>query len=227
MSCVGGLGFWYMQDPTLGGILGPAASSAVSTPSDSTLTSTSTADPPAGKVDTSKEYYIYSKSCANGGYTVLSGFTGSPSRVDAKDSVNMGCETAQEHSSKKNGWKTYWKFESAGGGLYYVRLSGTTPALYLTGVKDKHVQLSKLNKANAWQKWYVGSPSSGNLTLSLSASALGSDLETGKEKPQRFLATDCGYGEPFRLADDDEPLTRKTWGLRVKNSSSPDMKRKC
>jgi hypothetical protein len=235
MSCVGGLGFWYMQDPTLGGILGPAASSAVSTPSDSTVTSTSTADPPAASVPTDKDVYIWHKGCAaastsNGKrFTLLSGNTSI-----AKFQVGLGCKSAGKEDS---GWSTMWRFEKAGSNLYFVKHKKS--GLFLTA--DSPFRLAGKTDDDKWrQQWYVGKGSDGGVTLTLSRSAVGAAINAGKapedQKNWRYMAwneTFCNGDPGSHNRQANDPWMNGTtdakqtlWGIKVPGDATK-MKNTC
>ncbi len=174
MSCVGGLGLWYMKDECLGGVLCPATSTASDSTTTGDSTSTSTAADPAATVPTGSDVYLYSKLCADGGggYSVLSG---NPSAAD-NNHVQMGCKIG-----RTDGWKTFWKIEKGPNKFYYINLSGTKQ--YLTWEDDgttdsngkqkgKPVLRDKTKDPNYIyrQLWWIGKQSDGSLSLSLSES---------------------------------------------------------
>jgi hypothetical protein len=223
MSCVGGLGFWYMQDPTLGGILGPAASSAVSTPSDSTVTSTSTstADPPAASVPTDKDVYIWHKGCA--AHTSATKFTilsGNDTSAGTRQ-VQLGCKSAGKEDP---GWSTMWRFEKAGSNLYYVK--HVKSKKFLTAGNPPGLQAKIDDAATATkytQLWYVGKGTDG-ITLSLSRSAVAK--QTYKNRWLAWNNTFCDGNwtahtkregnDPWLNVEVDKTAEKQTlWGIKV------------
>lgn len=234
MSCVGGLGAWYLKDATLGGLLSPAVASSPegSTPDGSP--GPSTADPPAGSIPTGKDVYVFSKLCVDGGggYSVLSG---NPN-AESDNHVQMGCKS----SKPDTGWKTLWKFEKGGSNVYYVNLSGTKKYLTWeddgTGVPDGNGKMKgrpvlRDKAKDAWKKrqlWWIGKQSDGTFSLSLSASNNpdigGRYFSWNYEQCTPGKAGTMKINAPWMWGKDGH---ESKWGFRERGKASPPTGAKC
>lgn len=234
MSCVGGLGAWYLKDATLGGLLSPAVASSPegSTPDGSP--GPSTADPPAAGVPTDKAVYIWHKGCAAA--TIKKRFTILAGNANEKEvPVQLGCR-----SEPGGDWGTLWRFQKAKEkNLYYVRHEKSKK--YLTASNKLDVFKFELvdaisNDVNIrWgQLWYIGKGSDGGVTLTLSQNAL---KNGGKDTTYRNLAWNDQFcnGDPGshsnRQANDpwfskDTDPKQTLWGIKVPRDANK-MNNKC
>lgn len=244
MSCVGGLGMWYLKDPCMNGILCPAGTggasdSTTTTPSDSTSTSTSTGTPdaPAASVPIDKAVYIWHKGCAaaastsNGArYTILSGYAG---QTDYP--VQLGCR-----GEPGDQWGTKWRFQKANGetNLYWVRHEKSKKFLTASTENPKfRLQEQSADAKIRWgQLWYIGKGSDGGVTLSLSKNALrkGGQPETWRHLAwnDQFCDGKFGDGERANRTANDPWFNASTsaketlWGIKVPGDSNK-MKNQC